>query len=163
MSDNIIDRQIEILEEKLRDLRSQKYDVVVNQKYEEAARLRDAERETMETLNEKDPGNEMVMEDNYFLDKFIRKGKKLDYIQELASEGKITVKYTIKLTSMIEYSERMVDEICEKYGLSKKEWLVLCKEYNKVNDEQKVFSIDPEGGGTMKNYEIAVNPLTKVE
>jgi hypothetical protein len=163
MSEEILDRQIEILEEKLKEIQEEKGEVVRNQKYERAAQLRDIERETMEKLYEKDPGNEVVLSDTHFLDKFLLEGNKLDYIQQLASEGEITVKYTLKLSSAIEYSNGVDTKICERFNLSEKEWFALCKAYNNVNVDSKIFSIDPDEGGTMKNYEIAVSPRKKDE
>lgn len=158
MSEEIIERQIEILEDKLRDIQSQKYDVIQKQLYEKAAALRDEEREVIEQLLKKDPGNEMVYANQWYVDKFIKDGNKLEYIQELAKENKITVKYTLKLSSDIEFANENLQEILEKYNLSKKEWLILCSEYNKVNNDSRTFSINHLDGGTMKNYEIAISP-----
>jgi hypothetical protein len=161
MSEEIIERQIEILEEKLRDIQSQKYDVIQKHLYEKAAALRDEEREVMEQLLEKDPGNEMVYSNQWYVDRFLKDGNKLEYIQELAKDSMITVKYTLKLSSDIEFVPENLKEVLEKYNISEKEWVILCKEYNRINEDSKTFSIDPSEGGTMRNYEIAVSPKKK--
>jgi hypothetical protein len=163
MSEEILERQIEILEEKLQEIREGKKKVVAEQKYEQAAKHRDLERETMEKLYEKDPGNEVVLSDTYYMERFLQEGDKLNYIQELAKDGTITVKYRLQMSSMVEYGEGVSENICERFNLSRKEWLALCKEYNKVNVEEKIFSIDPEEGGTMKEFEIAISARKKNE
>ncbi len=161
MSKEIVDRQIELLEEKLLDIQDRKYEVIRDQQYEKAAELRDEERKVKEQLLEKDPGNEMVYSDQWYIDRFIKDGNKLEIIQELAGESKITVNYTININSSITYSEKEVNEILEKYNLSLKEWTLLTLEYNRINKESKTFTIDPSEGGTMSNYEISITPKSK--